>query len=310
MKTIRIGTECSGIEAPIQALKKLGVKFDHIFSCEIDPIARKSILSNYKPKYLYTDITDIKSKKRLPEDTCIDMYVCGFPCQPFSSSGLRLGSSDSRSNIFEYCIKSIKDTKTTLFVLENVIGIMSINNGLYFEYIKEKLDSLKEYNIHFCKLNTKDYGIPQNRKRIYIVGILKNKIISEFKVPEHISCKDINSYIDKTVTVKDKYCDTYMNKYKLFKNGTFVNLGTIIPFQKSKINPKYSSTITASSDLWCIPLHRRATVKEHLALQGFPKNFKQVVSDSQLKKQIGNSMSVNVLEHLFTACFKCLGWTF
>lgn len=92
---ITIGTDCSGIEAPIQALKQLGIPFQHKWSCEIDKFARQSILANYQPEILYEDITK-RDHSQLPD---VDIYVCGFPCQSFSLMGKKLGTNDPRSNI-------------------------------------------------------------------------------------------------------------------------------------------------------------------------------------------------------------------
>lgn len=87
MKKLRIGTDCSGIEAPIEALKQMRIPFEHVWSCEIDPYARKSIEANYKPNILYEDIFK-RNHNTLPD---IDIYVCGFPCQPFSMARKRKG---------------------------------------------------------------------------------------------------------------------------------------------------------------------------------------------------------------------------
>jgi DNA (cytosine-5)-methyltransferase 1 len=92
---LRIGTDCSGIEAPIQALLQMNIPFEHSFTCDKDIYALKSIKVNYHPKKIYIDITKRKHAC-LPD---IDIYVCGFPCQPFSLMGNKMGTEDSRSNI-------------------------------------------------------------------------------------------------------------------------------------------------------------------------------------------------------------------
>ena len=296
---LKIGTDCSGIEAPIQALKNLKIGHDHIFSCEIDKYARESIMANYIPKKIYEDIT-VPKKFHI-----LDMYICGFPCQPFSLSGNRLGSKDARGDIFKHCIYTIKKTKTKVFVLENVRGIISIENGTYWEYIVNTLTKLNDYNVYSKVLNTKDYGIPQNRERVYIVGICKDIQINEFNFPNKTICKKISSYVDKKkyikqdIPVKNKEVANIIRESK----ATFLNLG----WQNFKAHSyeKFSPSIIAQASMWCVPMQRKATIGELLSLQGFPKNFKQVVSDTQLKKQIGNSMSVNVLEKLFLEIFKC-----
>lgn len=294
-----IGTDCGGIEAPIQALKELKIPFKHMFSSEIDKFSRESIRANYDPLVLYEDMTVYRN---LP---LIDIYVCGFPCQPFSMAGKRL--LDSRSNIFIHCLRAVEQTKPSLFILENVTGITTIQGGEYFNFIKKKLGELEDYIVEYLVLNTKDYGIPQNRKRLFIVGLKKDKIKRNLGIPDVINCRDINEFIDYDCTRKDEYSPSKINKYEKFKDAIFVNID-MLRSTSSKANNLYSSTLMASSLLWCIPMHRKATIKEYLSLQGFPIDFKQVVSDTQLKKQIGNSMSVNVLVALFRECFDCLGW--
>jgi DNA (cytosine-5)-methyltransferase 1 len=300
---IKIGTDCSGIEAPIQALKKMKVKFKHEFSSEIDKFAVESIGVNYDPKILFKDIT---KKRDLPK---IDVYVCGFPCQSFSIAGKRRGSNDKRGNIFLHCIKAIKQTKPSLFILENVKGVLTIENGTYWKQLQKKLNNLKDYNIYWEILNTKDYGIPQNRERLFIIGLKKSKQKYEFNFPKKKKMRSIHSFVDKKIKnrkLKINWKDKYINKLKESK-AVFTDI-TFIAQNSPNSYQTYSPTITANGYLWCVPMKRRATIKELLSLQGFPKNFKQVVSDTQLRKQIGNSMSVNVIVELFKECFETLGW--
>lgn len=170
MNVLSIATDCSGIEAPIQALLQMKIKFKHKWSSEIDPFARQSLLANYKPETLYTDITQ-RDHTKLPY---VDIYVCGFPCQPFSSLGKRLGTNDSRGNIMLHCIETIKHSKPTLFILENVKRFKTIEKSQPFNFLIQQLESLN-YNVAHFVLNTKDYGLPQNRERIYIIGTLKHQ---------------------------------------------------------------------------------------------------------------------------------------
>jgi DNA (cytosine-5)-methyltransferase 1 len=291
--TIRIGTDCSGIEAPIQALKKLKIKFSHEWSCEIDSHARESIKANYNPKIVFKDIT---TKRKLPD---IDLYVAGFPCQTFSNAGNRDGFNDPRGTIFFECYKVIKKKKPKYFLLENVKGLVAHNNGKTFNVIKDYLRKFKMYDIHYKVLNTRHYGIPQNRERVFIIGVPKDH---PFEWPKPVKCKDIMKFIDRSVTKKDippDYASAALKKTK----GTFVDLGWV-NITSPLAYRFYTPTILACSRIWCKPMKRYATIKELLSLQGFPKNFKQVVSEHQLKKQIGNSMSVNVIAKIFKEMFK------
>ncbi len=296
---IKIGTDCSGIEAPIQALKQLKVPYSHEWSCEIDKFAIESILKNYDPKIFFADMT---IKRSLPK---VDVYVCGFPCQSFSMAGNRMGMKEERGIIFFHCLDAIRQSKPKVFILENVKGLLSANNGKSFEIIMSKLKGLRQYNVYYKVLNTKDYGIPQNRERIFFVGIHKQYQKSEFEWPRPCKMKDIRSYIDKTANYRE---DIFDCKKDIIKNhkGIFIEPIMIRKNTSSNkyINQTYSPALIASGYLWCVPMHRYATIKEKLSLQGFPKNFKQVVSNTQMSKQIGNSMSVNVLKCLFKSIFK------
>ena len=303
MRTIRIGTDCSGIEAPIQALKKLKIKYSHEWSCEIDKHAQKSIKANYNPKTLYDDITK-RQVSKLPD---IDIYVCGFPCQTFSIAGNRQGFNDTRGIIFFHCIKVIRKKQPTVFILENVKGLLSHDNGDTWKTVLNILNKLKDYNIYHKVLNTRHYGIPQNRERIFIVGIKKSQMNEKvFEFPQKKKMKDVHSYIDISDISKDIPMPSVKDSIKRSKS-VFVDLNFINKIGKHSYPFQiYTPTILRSSTLWCVPMKRRANVKEHLSLQGFPKSFKQVVSDRQLKMQVGNSMSVNVLVQLFKCIFKVI----
>ena len=305
---LRIGTDCSGIEAPIQALKQLCIPFEHIFSSDIDKFVIKSIKANYSPNLLFGDpdgsyqdgdIT-IRDIKDVPD---IDLYVCGFPCQPFSTAGDRKGFNDTRGNVFWSCLDVIKKKKPKYFILENVRGLISHNKGETFKTILGALNKLDEYTVNYKILNTKDYGIPQNRERIYIIGI--KDINSKFEWPLETCSNLLTEYIDIDDNKYQKLPERVEGMFdKLPKGAVFVNLG-FIKTNKYKNSHIFSPTLTSTSNqIWCIPKNRYANVQEYLGLQGFPKSFKQVVSKTQLLKQLGNSMSVNVLVQLIKGLLK------
>lgn len=296
---IRVGTDCSGIEAPIQALLKCKIPFKHIFSCEIDKFCIKSIKANYKPDIIYNDITT-RDNTKVPD---IDIYICGFPCQPFSCAGRRKGVNDKRGNIFLHCLDLIETKLPAVFILENVKGLLSIDKGQTFHNIIESLKALKVYHINYKILNTKDFGIPQNRERLFIVGTLIECDPFYSPISKLTRLKPINNFIDYTdIPMTPSIPQTVIRMKEIIpKDSVFIN----IAFSKSKHkNSNICPTIMASSTtIWCLPMNRYATVKELLLLQGFPIDFKQVVSNTQIKKQIGNSMSVNVLEYLLNNLF-------
>ena len=294
MRILRVGTDCSGIEAPIQALKQLKIQFKHIFSSDIDKYCIESIKANYDPEIIFEDIT----KRDIRDVPDIDFYVCGFPCQPFSSAGKRRGLKDKRGNIFFSCIEVIEKKQPKYFILENVKGILGNDGGKTWKVIEEELSELEKYGyvIKWKILNTKDYGIPQNRERLFIVGC-KNK---NFEWPKKKKMRYVKDYID----YKDKNKYDTSRKYfaKILKiippKSVFID-NNFLKLNKFVDADKWAPCLNTQNGLWNVPLGRYANTKERLKLQGFPSTFKQVVSDTQLNKQIGNSMSVNVLKEIF-----------
>ena len=312
---LRIGTDCSGIEAPIQALEQLGIQYIHEWSSDTDKYCIKSIKANYNPKIIFGDVEgpfpdgDIRNRdnSKLPD---IDLYACGFPCQPFSIAGQRKGLQDKRGNVFYSCLDVIKKKKPKYFILENVKGILwhdKINKkdkyGNTWNIIWSEIEKLKElgYYVYWKVLNTRDYGIPQNRERVYIVGSMDKK----YEWPIKCEMENIRNYIDWNDTTKSVLTN---NRNKIIQG---LNPSKIIIDFGFRKNPfvnadKYCYTLCYYSKVYNTLLKRFLNIKEFLMLQGFDTNFKKVVSLSQLKKQIGNSMSVNVLCVIFKKNFHIL----
>jgi len=303
---IKIGTDCSGIEAPIEALKKICDKYDlsftHVFSSEIDKYALQYIKDNHNPNIIFGDMT----KRNINDVPDIDLYVSGFPCQPFSRANKFKTSVDPRLNLFNNCLEVIRNKKPKIFILENVKTLATLNNGKYFNEILEILNSLNIYHIHWKVINSKDCGIPQCRDRLYIIGISREYSKYDFLFPEKKQMKDIKDFIDDTdnTIMEIKKCNE-----TLFQNipndSVFIDIG----FRKAKFpnSNKWAPCITAQPNMWCVPKNRKANIKEYLSLQGFPtKNIVQNISDHQFKKKIGNSMTVDVIEGLLINCFKSI----
>ena len=291
---LRVGTDCSGIEAPIQALQQLCIPHRHVFSSDTDPFVIKSIKANYHPDIIFDDIT----KRDICDVPDIDLYIAGFPCQPFSSAGNRGGFKDTRGSVFWNCLDVIKAKRPMYFILENVKGLLCHNKaektdtyGKTWVTIWDAMQDLKKdgYTIKWNILNTKDYGIPQNRERLFIVG----KKDRDFEWPTSTEMDDLWSYVDHTNRQSTKW------KRKCTLGGIpqdaiFVDVDFLHYTSYPNANKVSPCVLARPSALWCVPYHRYATCRELFDLQGF-QDFKQVVSNSQMKKQIGNSMSVNVI---------------
>lgn len=262
---LRVGTDCSGIEAPIQALTQLGIPFTHVFSSDIDKFCIQSIKANYKPDILFGDKDgpfpngDITTRS-VDDVPDIDLYVCGFPCQPFSTSGKREGFDHKSGNVFWSCLKVIETKQPKYFILENVKGLLGHNKpagskkgkyGNTFNVIWSALIELEKYgyNVQWKVMNTRDYGIPQNRERVYFVGTK-----SHFEWPEKVKMDDIKNYVDwkddnkQDLPIKAK---KYPDAFNYNKNAFFIN----IEYLKWQAFPNahiFSPCLmTVGNNLWC-----------------------------------------------------------
>jgi DNA (cytosine-5)-methyltransferase 1 len=215
---IKIATVCSGIGSPEQALKELHIPHKISFACEIDKYARQTYLANFTPNQMYTDLTAEEWDK--PEQYS-DLFIGGIPCQAFSLAGKRLGELDKRGLLFYDFYRYVKNQQPKVFIIENVKGLLSDNNGITFQNWCALLgqsmnthlnmfnhdDSLL-YNLHFKVLNSKDFGVPQNRERVFLIGI-RNDLPNTFRFPIgerlKIRLKDIlESEVDEKYYLSEK----------------------------------------------------------------------------------------------------------
>jgi DNA (cytosine-5)-methyltransferase 1 len=193
---MKVGTFFSGIGSPEQALLNLGVNHEIEFACDIDKYARETYLKNFDCKNMYQDITALDMK----DLSYVDLLVFGFPCQAFSMAGKRGGFEDTRGTLFYDALRYLKEHKPRYFIAENVKGLLSHDSGKTFQIIIDCLalttntqmslmpfDNLG-YHIYYKVLNTKDFGIPQNRERIFIVGI-RDDADNNFRFPKEIQLK-------------------------------------------------------------------------------------------------------------------------
>ena len=281
---LKYGCDFSGICSAAQALHRLKVKFKHVYSAENDKFAVASLLANYKPERLFGDIT----MRNIDDVPYVDLYCASPPCQSFSSAKRNATRS---SDLCKYSLEVIKTKRPKCFIIENVVRFAKADVGQVF---LNKLKSLPGYKIFSRILNTKNHGLPQSRSRFYIVGTR----VGRFEWPPYIKHKPLRTYVDFTDTSRFKSKSmTKRFRSLLPKRSVFVdfNFRHCSTFPNSDV---VCPCIMASSGLWNVPMHRFANSTEWLTLQGFPKTFKQVVSNWQLRRQIGNSVSVDVLVHI------------
>lgn len=291
----------SGIGGFRLAFESVGGKC--VFSSDIDKWANETYFMNFG-EYPHGDISEI-DEKQIPNH---DILCAGFPCQPFSIGGHRKGFCDTRGTLFFEIERILKAKKPKMFLLENVKGLTNHDKGRTFKVIKESLWDLG-YSIFYQVLNSKDYGVPQNRERIFIVGFRKN--VKSFKFPLPIENKtNINDLLEKNVKnhelsgiasehLKNHYDDFLKNKKV---NDDYPIFATEIrPSRCSIRNDGNSPCLTAKMGTGGnnVPVlvreNRKLTVRECLRLQGFPEDYKIKDNYSQSYKQIGNSVTVPVV---------------
>jgi len=164
-----LATLFSGIGAAEFAAREVFNDANVVFACEIDKFARQSYLANHEaPTVFYEDVCDLDARAYAGQ---IDILIGGSPCQDFSIAGERAGTEGDRGNLIWQYYRIVKECRPEVFVFENVKGFLSIEKGR--AYVKF-LNALRDlgYHCHAEILNTKDYGIPQNRERLYVVGFL------------------------------------------------------------------------------------------------------------------------------------------
>lgn len=287
--------------------------FDIIWANDFDKYAVETYKANVGNQIVLGDIR--AEKENIPEH---DVLIGGFPCQPFSTLGKLKGFEDEDRGTLFFEIKEIlKKHKTKVVVLENVKNIMNHDKGKTFERILHELHGIG-YDCYYHVMNSADYGIPQRRNRVYIVGFLREAFEKgEFVYPEKIPLKTTTqALLDKNVDEK------YFLSEKLSK--TILGYGTKGYIVKPTIDLPISKTLTAtmhkmhraSQDNYvtdnesrklfqndCKINIRKLTPNECRKLQGFPSDWKQVVSDCQAYKQFGNAITVDVSYRVGQAVF-------
>ena len=334
---ITVGTDCSGIEVPMMALENLKVPHTHLFSSESDSKVRKTLKANFSPMEIHPDITQ-RRVASMPE---VDLYLAGFPCQPFSTAGKQQGFNDEsgRGTIFFHVHEYIEIKHPKVFVLENVKGIKSIQNGKYVKSIIRMLKSILDkngkplYKIHHTILNTKDHGLPQNRPRWYCVGVRTDvsKETAGFEFPSSIPCPHIDEILDGVGQTRSSHPAQLSDLSETARQNVQrayarINIGEkqsqASPGSRDTSTDQHQSTYIIDCDAskqrssfmkgispcitrsrgnghWISSRGRRLNPKEMMRLQGIdPNTFKVPVSDSEVGKQLGNAMSVNVVERL------------
>lgn len=348
---INIATVFSGIGAFEQSLKKNGIKFNTAFACDngereikvhyndiikyslennLDNeqlnnyveelynstnktnMMKKSYLANYSVDKWYEDIRFIDGNKYKDK---IDYFVGGSPCQSFSIIGKKAGLDDARGTLFYEYARLVNEIKPKVFIYENVTGMLTHDKGNTWKVIKEVFESLN-YKIYPQVLNSKDYGIPQDRKRLFVIGF-KNQD-AKFNFPKPLTTNEtMFDYLEKNVEPRfylGRKGFEFVTNPK-YKNRARVNRDII---QTQKANQQFNWNGDFVFEKLDDKKHkeeilrrayvgefngqegviRQLTHRECMRLMGFPDDYKIVVPNVWAYRQAGNSIVVNVLEEL------------
>lgn len=360
---IRIATLFSGIGAIEHSIERLGLDHEIVFAGDIDPFVKKSYFANHKinESNWHDDVAKFSAKKYKYK---VDLLVGGSPCQSFSMVGKRAGLKDTRGTLFYDFARIIDECRPKVFIFENVKGLLSHDDGKTWRVIQEVFNSLG-YKIFSQTMNSKNYGIPQHRERIFVVGFRKKN--QEFTFPAPIKLETtmqdfLEDFTDSKYFLGGKgikFVTSSKNRLKRYTqidgeialcqkanqqfnwHGDFVFEGVENPmafdefvFNINEVEEKYflskkvkhyvlagGTKNFKTSNKTDLPvarpllqtmhkMHRagvdnyvtyergkirKLTPKECLRLMGFRDTFKIAVSDTQMYRQAGNSIVVDVL---------------
>jgi len=274
-----------------------------VYANEWDKYAAQTYEKNFGHKPDTNDIKDIESNN-IPDH---DLLLGGFPCQSFSVAGKRGGFNDTRGTLFFEIARILKDKRPTYLLLENVKGLLSHDNGRTFQTIMRTLDELG-YDLQWQVLNSKNFGVPQNRERVFIIGHLRGESrpkIFPIRKDDEIPSKR-QRQISPTITQR-YYKQGQSDRYIAVEKPVAIPVLTPDRIKKRQNGRRFKKDGEPSFTLTGQDKHgimindmkiRRLTPLECERLQGFPDGWTEGVSDTQRYKQLGNAVTVNVVEEI------------
>ncbi len=276
-----------------------------VFSSEFDENACATYEANFG-EHPSGDITKIDAKE-IPD---FDILLGGFPCQAFSIIGKQQGFKDeTRGTLFFEIERILKDKQPKAFMLENVKNLTAHDNGRTFMVIRRHLEALG-YSVYAKVLNALDYGVPQKRERIIIVGF-RDPVLFAFPDPVPRSKRKtladvLEDEVDSKYYVKPNIRESRLRR---LKDPNYPKPYISHENKAGSVTPHpYCSCLRAgaSANYILINDERRPTERELLRLQGFPESFKVVVSYSAIRHQTGNSVAVPMIKAVASQMVKCL----
>ena len=285
-------------------------KVDIVFSSEWNKFAQKTYFANFGDMPT-GDITEI-DPCTIPDH---DILVGGFPCVAFSQAGKKLGFKDCRGALFFTIAEIVKVKKPNAILLENVKNLLTHDKGNTFRIIKNTLEN-QGYSVDYKILAAKDFGVPQNRERIYIVCFNKSKVPNwnDFLYPKPPKTKTrlrdiLETNVDEKYTISDRLWEGHQRRKVANKKA-----GKGFGYSLFNADSAYTNTISAryykdGSEILIEQKDlnpRKITPREAARLQGFPEEYIIPVSDTQAYRQFGNSVAVPVVHAVAEKMIKIL----
>ncbi len=316
-KVLRVGTDFSGMEMPIEALRRLGVSISHEFACDSAACCKKYIQAVTKPKVFYDSVRQ-RNSKMMPE---VHLYCYSPPCQPFSAAGKNQGEGDSkgRGELVSSSLKFITSKQPRLAIMENVVGLVQRHRTTYQKITKHLK---KSYFVYGKVLNTKEHGVPQNRRRIFVVAIRRDSRRWPYAWPKayKLPAGAATKLLDKKPTdnpkqlppkseprarsnVKAAYLKMLSRGIDPKRRFIAVDTDASPRFRTvgNGILPCMTATRARNCGWWLSPVGRRITLNELFKFQGLTDNGlwrRAGISDKQMGFMLGNSISLNVYERI------------
>ena len=323
---VNLAELCCGWMPGAQACRRKSISHATVLASDTNDHVKAFVDNNFDVETWVADVFD----SALDTAPVAHGVVAGFPCQPYSSEGLGLGRNDERSEVLHPIIKYIRRVKPQFVVLENVTGLLS--NADFEKVMAEIVSGLKaDYNIQDTVLNAKDYALPQQRKRWYLVGIRIDAQQRKFKWPKKLGKVRIQEILDEkqgpeelqrlqhiTETTKGNIMKA-IDKIRLMgsspsKKHFIIDVGSGRETSSVMLDcvPCITKNRGGSLDFWDTKLERRLSLSELMRCQGANTNqlnyASDVISQRQMGMIVGNAISITVLAEIFENVFAALGW--
>ena len=327
-RIISYASDCSGVDSGAVALSTMGAEMRHLWASDVSLSCRRMLAHNFDITTIYKDVFD-KFRSGENSGPVPDLYCSGPPCQPFSAMGQQQGIADNRSLVFFGVTRTISETMPKTFVIENVpqiatsqkhkslwAAIISLLTGICDE------NGNRAYNLYYKELNALWHGVPQSRRRCYLVGVLRSAQVSPFRWPAATTVPALGPCLARLAPVLPTSRQQLRN---ILRGAQFIRahggdpaneewVGRISQSDRWAVSAvlDHCPTITRSHPhaIWLYNRGRNITTDELGVLQGFPVghlSLPEKVSIRQLASMYGNAFCVTVMRRIFCRLLACIG---